>query len=800
MKRTKTTARMFWSALIAILMVVLLVPMAAAETIQVYAWDHDIENEGAEKNFSINEEPVYCSLDLMTCWLEANGTGIIGYSSYPAWGNEWRGSIQNVTLNVAGIGSEAFSSMQLQNVQIGSSVTYIGEDAFSGCSYLNVTYGGTEEQWRNLDIRSGNDALLEGYDNNDFNHTWDSGTVISAPKSCNEQGQKRYVCEVCGKERIMTLTIPHTWSDKVTTSANCTEYGKETQICIACGKTNVLTLYSDPPKGHSFGEGVTTKTSTCTQTGITTYTCTVCGKTKEETISKTAHVYETVNKKTATCSEEGYTGDRVCKNCGYVQSSGSVIAKKAHTWNDGVITTPATCAVEGVKTFTCTVCSATKTEPVAKTNSHNYGYEYYDNDGELWERYVCSVCGNIKAENKHVHDYQFSGPVENLSFFHEAEYTRTCRCGHVETCTYQLQVDDSLTKQAYATEIMRYADNCRSLGLHPHAGYYWAAIGAKEIGSGAQYEHFQSLSRSFQLFEIRAVCENFGQGSSEVIGGTAVKEMFKIPLPKDYNAELLTVYKLEGNAETILEYSIEDNYVVIETAYPSGRFYLAIVDPQHVHMHTENRDAVPATCTEHGYTAGVYCNDCGTWISGHDDLGTNRENHNYVNGKCSRCGNTQIIAAKDPVTDVSVTYEYDAFAPGTQIAVKELYSTPTSRAWSISPLLNGQKVQPSKPVQVKLPIPEGWSKKDIILRHTDSFGHTEYPAFTVEGNYVVFMVSSFSEYSIELKTDDSPEQTSDSNTQPSGNACKYCGEEHTGFFGKLIGFFHSILALFGLHK
>ena len=35
--------------------------------------------------------------------------------------------------------------------------------------------------------------------------------------------------------------------------------------------------------------------------------------------------------------------------------------------------------------------------------------------------------------------------------------------------------------------------------------------------------------------------------------------------------------------------------------------------------------------------------------------------------------------------------------------------------------------------------------------------------------------------------------------QPSGG-CKYCGRSHTGFPGVLIGFFHSVLALFGLRK
>ncbi len=39
----------------------------------------------------------------------------------------------------------------------------------------------------------------------------------------------------------------------------------------------------------------------------------------------------------------------------------------AHTWNDGEITTKATQEAAGVKTYTCTVCSATKTEGVAFT-------------------------------------------------------------------------------------------------------------------------------------------------------------------------------------------------------------------------------------------------------------------------------------------------------------------------------------------------------------------------------------------------------------------------------------------------
>ena len=38
-----------------------------------------------------------------------------------------------------------------------------------------------------------------------------------------------------------------------------------------------------------------------------------------------------------------------------------------HTWDEGEITTPATCTADGVKTYKCTECEATKTEPVAAT-------------------------------------------------------------------------------------------------------------------------------------------------------------------------------------------------------------------------------------------------------------------------------------------------------------------------------------------------------------------------------------------------------------------------------------------------
>ena len=57
-------------------------------------------------------------------------------------------------------------------------------------------------------------------------------------------------------------------------------------------------------------------------------------------------------------------------------------APHTHTWDDGVITTEPTCTEAGVKTFTCTGCGETKTEPVDALG-HNYVAG------------VCSRCGDL---------------------------------------------------------------------------------------------------------------------------------------------------------------------------------------------------------------------------------------------------------------------------------------------------------------------------------------------------------------------------------------------------------------------
>ena len=99
------------------------------------------------------------------------------------------------------------------------------------------------------------------------------------------------------------------------------------------------------------------KPATCTESGIRLYICKDNDDSYEETIPATGHQHtELRNVKSATCGQEGYTGDTYCKDCNTKLSSGKSIAKKTHTWDAGKITKGATCSAAGVKTYTCTVC------------------------------------------------------------------------------------------------------------------------------------------------------------------------------------------------------------------------------------------------------------------------------------------------------------------------------------------------------------------------------------------------------------------------------------------------------------
>ena len=72
--------------------------------------------------------------------------------------------------------------------------------------------------------------------------------------------------------------------------------------------------------------------------------------------------------------------------------------KAAHTWDNGTIIAEPTCTAKGEKTYTCTVCSATKTEENT-TTEHTFSDEWEKNEAYHWHK--CENCNEISGKAEH---------------------------------------------------------------------------------------------------------------------------------------------------------------------------------------------------------------------------------------------------------------------------------------------------------------------------------------------------------------------------------------------------------------
>ena len=130
------------------------------------------------------------------------------------------------------------------------------------------------------------------------------------------------------------------------------------------------TLYAQWRCSHAVTEVRDAKDATCTAPGYTgdTY-CTVCNEMvkKGEVIHAKGHTEVIDPAVEPTCTAPGKTAGAHCSVCGTVIKAQEEIPAKGHRWNEGEITTAPTCENAGVKTYTCTVCNATKTEAIDAT-------------------------------------------------------------------------------------------------------------------------------------------------------------------------------------------------------------------------------------------------------------------------------------------------------------------------------------------------------------------------------------------------------------------------------------------------
>lgn len=303
-------------------------------------------------------------------------------------------------------------------------------------------------------------------------------------------------------------------------------------LLVGCSFSSGGTEPGNKVCSHKWGEAEESKEATCQATGKAFATCSLCGETKEVTLEKLDHhvygedghcVYcdaeedDTVDPvdacthtwnagvvtKAATCKEAG-TKTFKCTLCSETKSE--PIAKLTeHTYNGGVITTKATCKAAGVKTYTCTVCAATKTETIAQLTTHSYNSGVVTKAATCKEdgvkTFTCTVCSATKTSSitkLSTHSWNAGVETKKATCTVAGTKTFTCSvCGATKTETV------AATGHVYKTQTV----------LSPIFTYHTEAEWSK-IDKGTLSHYTQTVMTDSGDGHIKVTCTTSG-GSSE---------------------------------------------------------------------------------------------------------------------------------------------------------------------------------------------------------------------------------------------------------------------------------------------
>ena len=270
-------------------------------------------------------------------------------------------------------------------------------------------------------------------------HEW-GNAKITQEQSCENPEITTYTCthSLCGRKKQVETkpALGHTWDEgKVTKEATCSETGVKTYTCTRCGGTKNEEI---PKTKHDYEEHVETP-ATCTSRGVSYYVCKNCGlTTSKKQTPATGHIHTEVrNKKDATYTDDGYTGDTYCKDCGKKLETGTMIPKlveKEHDYGEWVLDQAPTCKKYGVRHRICKNCGDREVDVLDKVD---HSWELVSTTpatciiGEI-QHYKCSVCGETK-------DVTLSNPLGEHSW-DNGKVTKEATCTEDGEKTYTCTV------------------------------------------------------------------------------------------------------------------------------------------------------------------------------------------------------------------------------------------------------------------------------------------------------------------------------------------------------------------------
>ena len=242
--------------------------------------------------------------------------------------------------------------------------------------------------------------------------------VETKASTCIVKGEQRRDCANCDHFETEELPFAAHKYEGTKIEPTCTESGKESGKCSVCG--DEVNEKEIPALGHDFGEWVVTKAPTCTEKGEETVACSRCDATDKKEIAALGHTYGSWIE----VDEKNHKHVCTVADCGHEETV-------AHNWDSGkVIKQP--CTEEGLKTYTCKDCAATREEVLPADNKHDYTADakpIVDEEGKVDKTYHTGICA-CGEEHKEKHSYDIWGAViKEPTATTKGEQEKICACG-----------------------------------------------------------------------------------------------------------------------------------------------------------------------------------------------------------------------------------------------------------------------------------------------------------------------------------------------------------------------------------
>lgn len=445
------------------------------------------------------------------------------------------------------------------------------------------------------------------------------GTEIDAPTNPGTYWVKVSAAETAfykAAEAEISFTIAHTHTWSAEWNADETYHWHE---CTVPDCTITENSGKDGYAEHVYNQENTDQShlkadATCT-TAATYYKSCVCGKNGTETFTvgeATGHVWgawqsngnNTHSRSCSNCTEketENCTGGTatcqskaVCTECGteygeknlsnHTGTESWLQTGTTHQLVYSCCNTPISEAANHVwENGTCTVCQ--------------YPCKHTGGEATCTQKAICEICNSQYGEtNPNNHKPSSEWTWENDKHYH------ICENG----CGTHLDEQDCYGGTATCTD-KALCDGCG----HAYGDY----------GNHSMTEHPANEKTCTQdgnsLYWSCSVC---GKYYSDTSGLTEIEEnSWIIPAAHAFGAwtdEVPATCTREGTkgyktCTVCGKYFDADGNEITDLTLPVNKDN---------HIHTENRPETPAGCETVGYTAGVYCTDCGAWVSGHEEI------------------------------------------------------------------------------------------------------------------------------------------------------------------------------------